>query len=56
MVVFVAMIGGRGVEGQFVICLAISHALRQQAGEVVATVKGKTSTLHSEYLQGEIAQ
>ncbi len=55
MVIFVGMLGARGIEGQLVVSLAIRHALLQHSGEVVAAGKGKTSTLNSKHLQGEIA-
>src|SRR5271168_4103277 len=55
MVIFLRMIGARGVEGQLVIRLPIGRGLLQQGGEVVAAVKDETATLSSEHLQGEIA-
>src|ERR1700677_4312238 len=54
MVIFVFVIGGRRLEGQLVVRLAVSHALLQKGFDVVTAKKGKAPTLGGDYLQGEI--
>src|SRR3984885_1220256 len=55
MMIFVGMLGWRGVEGELVVGAGVGHGLLQEGGDVVVGVEHLTAALGSQGLQTEVA-
>ena len=55
MVILVALLGRRRIEGKFVVGICIGHGPLQQSADIVAGAQGKSAGLSRDHLQGKVA-